>query len=517
MKNSGTDHPLRKLRMIGTALCLLLWVFIAADPVAASDLPDSPEECNALFEAIEDAVDRAKVRDAGTFQIRQYPFLRTTRLLEAIKFSVKGQEERAMWSGLLFRQGMMAIEKELTNLPEQAVQDLSARVQKMSGETAPDSRGAREAIIRKARECGEELFIQAGENQGFNDLAAGKVNIPSEYRLERQAIGLYPLFTLPVGTAIANYRRKVKKDYAVPLDDLEPQGVLTSFVPEAVSFQDHQGDKIQTLLAESDNNPLGIPLPDNKQLERLIHYYAPILEQDVTRRYDTPGTVVWKGDRIAINTEKTTVYYFTTHALVQGNPLLQLNYVHWYTRRPGIHLFDIEAGRIHAMTIRITLDRNSKPIMVDVIHNCGCYHFFFPSEKAFKEPRTAILREDAFVPQWLPENQNGSKLVVRIGTQRHWVERLYYTSEPASPDRRYQLLPYDILESLPRETGVHESIFTPKGIVKGDTERPERFFLFSMGIPQIGSMRQRGRQGTALIGERYFDDPRLFQNYFFVR
>jgi hypothetical protein len=169
------------------------------------------------------------------------------------------------------------------------------------------------------------------------------------------------------------------------------------------------------------------------------------------------------------------------------------------------------------MTIRITLDRNSKPIMVDVIHNCGCYHFFFPSEKVFKGPRTAILREDAFVPQWLPDNQNGSSLVIRIGTQRHWVERLYYTSEAVSADRRYQLLPYDLLESLPRETGVHESIFTPKGIVKGDTERPERFFLFSMGIPQIGSMRQRGHQGTALIGERYFDDPRLFQNYFFVR
>jgi len=517
MKDSGTDHTLRKRRIFRAALVLLLWICIASGPVSASDVPDSPEECNDLFEAIEDAVDRAKVRDSGTFQIRQYPFLRTTRFLEAMKFSIKGQEERALWSGLLFRQGMMAIEKELANLPEQAVQDLSTRFRKMNGEAAPDSRRARDAFIRKARECGEELFIQAGENQEFNDLAAGKVKIPSEYRLERQVIGLYPLFTLPVGTAITNYRRKVKKDYAIPLDELQTKGALTVFAPEAVSFQDHQGDKLQTLLAESYDNPLGIPLPDNTQLERLIHYYAPILEQDVTRRYDTPGTVVWKGDRIAINTEKTTVYYFTTHALVQGNPLLQLNYVHWYTRRPGIHLFDIEAGRIHAMTIRITLDRNSKPIMVDVIHNCGCYHFFFPSEKVFKGPRTAILREDAFVPQWLPDNQNGSGLVVRIGTQRHWVERLHYTSEAASPDRRYQLLPYDLLESLPRETGVNESIFTPKGIVKGDTERPERFFLFSMGIPQIGSMRQRGHQGTALIGERYFDDPRLFQNYFFVR
>lgn len=169
------------------------------------------------------------------------------------------------------------------------------------------------------------------------------------------------------------------------------------------------------------------------------------------------------------------------------------------------------------MTIRITLQKSGEPAMVDVIHNCGCYHFFFPSEKIFRGPKTELFREDAFVPQWLPPYVPGSRLAVRIGTRRHWVERIHDAQGPSPAQAAYDLLPYDLLESLPRSSGVKESIFSPQGIVKGDTERPERFLFFPAGIPDIGSMRQRGHHGTALIGERTFDDPRLFEEFFFLR
>jgi len=38
----------------------------------------------------------------------------------------------------------------------------------------------------------------------------------------------------------------------------------------------------------------------------------------------------------------------------------------------------------------------------------------------------------------------------------------------------------------------------------------ERFIFFSMGIPKIGSMRQRGHHAIELIGRAQFDDPDLF-------
>jgi len=38
--------------------------------------------------------------------------------------------------------------------------------------------------------------------------------------------------------------------------------------------------------------------------------------------------------------------------------------------------------------------------------------------------------------------------------------------------------------------------------------------MFSMGVPDIGAMRQRGHHAIALIGRAHFDDPNLFNIYF---
>jgi hypothetical protein len=72
------------------------------------------------------------------------------------------------------------------------------------------------------------------------------------------------------------------------------------------------------------------------------------------------------------------------------------------------------------------------------------------------------------------------------------------------------------LEALPQEGSQTKSIFDAKGIVKG-SERVERFILFSMGIPAIGSMRQRGHHAIELIGRAHFDDPDLFDQSFIFK
>jgi hypothetical protein len=77
----------------------------------------------------------------------------------------------------------------------------------------------------------------------------------------------------------------------------------------------------------------------------------------------------------------------------------------------------------------------------------------------------------------------------------------------------YSLVCYDVLEVLPHESGGTESIFDSKGIAKG-SGRMERIILFSMGIPSVGSMRQRGHHAVELIGKDYFDNPYLFDENF---
>jgi hypothetical protein len=94
------------------------------------------------------------------------------------------------------------------------------------------------------------------------------------------------------------------------------------------------------------------------------------------------------------------------------------------------------------------------------------------------------------------------------------VQRLNSVKEAPDPVP-YELVPYEVLETLPHEDGRTESIFDEHGIARG-SERVERFILFSMGIPSVGSMRQRGHHAIELIGRAHFDDPYLFdQNFVF--
>ena len=44
--------------------------------------------------------------------------------------------------------------------------------------------------------------------------------------------------------------------------------------------------------------------------------------------------------------------------------------------------------------------------------------------------------------------------------------------------------------------------------------RKERFFLWPMGVPYAGAMRQWGHHAVAFVGKRYFDDPFLLNKFF---
>jgi hypothetical protein len=147
--------------------------------------------------------------------------------------------------------------------------------------------------------------------------------------------------------------------------------------------------------------------------------------------------------------------------------------------------------------------------------DCGCYHLFAPEKERVDGIISQPCQFDPFVPQWLPVIPPEKRIGVRIMSGWHQVQRLIAVEE-AFNSVPYELLAYDILEALPQEEGRTKSIFGGKGIVKG-SERVERFVLFSMGIPSIGSMRQRGHHAIELIGRVLFDDPNLFDQSFIFK
>jgi hypothetical protein len=192
--------------------------------------------------------------------------------------------------------------------------------------------------------------------------------------------------------------------------------------------------------------------------------------------------------------------------------VLQLNYIIWFAARNGLNSPRIERGNLDGLTVRISLDTGGLPFMVDIMNNCGCYHFFLPRKERVAHIIPSTFAIDAFVPRWLPDGFPKVRLSLRINSGWHQVDHIA-TAQLSPEFISYQLVPYERLEMLPHSAYSHESIFNSRGIVKG-TERIEPAIFFPMGIPDVGSMRQRGRHAIKMVGRAHFDDPYLFDRHF---
>jgi len=465
---------------------------------------EKPEGCREFLDRMDEVVEEADVRDASSVSIPGFPYLRTNRFLAALGETLKEETQRGEWVRWMQRLDLLSREKEIGNLPEEAI---------FSIEFEDGRKTDRQVLYDRVKSCSSLLLKHDQGRSDFYNTLSPRVCVPNEYSCLLRTIGLYPLIALPVALVTESSREKIRKRFDTDLKDLPVDGQLKAFVPEKEEI--FSGDEVREIIEKSRENPLGIPLPDDKQTEKLVWTFAPVFIQDVAASYDRLGQMVWKGDSLDINPERPTVYYYTSHAFLKGEPILQINYVIWYSERAGERSPSIELGHLDGLTARVSLDAQGKVFMVDVVNDCGCYHFFAPEKERIDRVLSRSLRSDPFVAQWLPTIRMEERLGIRINSGWHQVQRLIPVGPPAD-SIPYALAPYDVLEALPHEKGRTESIFDSKGIAKG-SERVERFILFSMGIPSIGSMRQRGHHAIELIGKDHFDNPYLFDENFVFR
>jgi hypothetical protein len=148
-------------------------------------------------------------------------------------------------------------------------------------------------------------------------------------------------------------------------------------------------------------------------------------------------------------------------------------------------------------------------LLYDSIHACGCYQQFFPSNALRLRPAALELPEPPLVPQTAPTLSAGKRLVIRLGSGNHYIQRVY---ADVPTGNRYRWEDYRALYAVSYD-GTKRSLFGPDGLVAG-TERSERWLLWPMGVPSPGAMRERGRHATAFIGRRHFDDPDLLDKLF---
>ena len=486
-------------------LIFSLFIFLSGcAPFQVKQAPlsfEKPEQCREFLNRLDEIVKETGVRDAASVPIRGFPYLRANRFLESLKKNLKSDGEKAEWVRWMQGLDLLARQKEINNLPDQAI---------LSLEIEDGKRADREWLFAQVKSCSSKLLSHDQARLDFYATLYPLVRVPSEYSCPRRTIGLYPVVAIPVALVTELSQEKIRKRFGTELRDLPIDGELRPFVPEKRIILSE--DQVREIIETSKRNPLGVPMLEKRQEEKLVYSFAPVFIQDGAASYDRLGQVVWKGDRVDIDPEKPTVYYYISHAFLKREPILQINYVIWYPERAGKRSPSIEKGHLDGLTVRVSLDGQGSVFMVDVVSDCGCYHFFSPDRGRVDHAVSRPLRFEPFVAQWLPAIPSGERLGIRINSGWHQVQRLISVGDlPNSIP--YPLVPYDVLEALPHEEGRTESIFNSKGIAKG-SERVERFILFSMGIPSVGSMRQRGHHAIELIGRDHFDNPYLFDENF---
>ncbi|MGR9088018.1 MAG: hypothetical protein ACU841_13210 [Gammaproteobacteria bacterium] len=463
--------------------------------------------CAELFVATGQAVTSAGTVDSQAARIAGLPYLRVDRFLSSFRREASGPAFES-WVDRLQELAMDGWRIELMNLPVAE----RRRLELLAGAVPPKGRSLTDAL----RECGNLLRRSDLDSPSKQAVLTENATVPEEYRTWQRIAGLYPLTSLGFRLGIAHWHRETLENYNIPLDRLPVTGRLVRYAPaprnEILSTAEVAG-----LIKHSSENPLAIPSPGMAQQRRLFERFAPILEIDVASDDDRIGTPVLKDDKsVAIDTSRPTVYRHLSHARVGNRILLQLNYMIWFPARPLDSPWDLLGGRLDGLIWRVTLLPDGKPWMFDSIHLCGCYHLFFPTQHAVIKRKAEFWNEPDFVPQLSFLFNENARLVIRIASNSHYIDRVYSAPAFSADAQPYRWDAYDTLRSLPLPLGQRRSAFGEDGLVAG-SERNERFLFWPMGIPGPGAMRQWGHHATAFVGRRHFDDPRLFERSFAVR
>ena len=373
-------------------------------------------------------------------------------------------------------------------------------------------RSDRELLLNRLFSYSTEWVEPDKTQNDFYTRIVHRTPSPSEYCPLMRIVGLYPVFAVPTLWGTNQTYNIFRQWHRTPLEKLEVYGQLTVYAFPVDKRASRSA--VNSMFASSRRNAFGFPELTPAETGQLASAFAPAFQQDVTENYDKIGTIVWQDNLVRVDSNKPAVYYYLSQAFIKGEPVLQMNYAVWYSARSGSHAPWLERGPLDGFTTRITFDDAGDPIMLDVANNCGCYHFFVPrKEKVLRVKSNFLL--NPLVAAWLPQDFPQKHLALRINAGWHQVQHID-AGEVSSGAISYQLLPYEILESLPHSDGRTESVFNANGIMK-DSKRIEPWFFFPSGIPHVGYMRQREHHPIKLVGQAYFEDPEILDRNFEFR
>ncbi|WP_374090491.1 hypothetical protein [Methylomicrobium lacus] len=478
-------------------LLALLAQGCTSSPLRIEELAPDEAACLLWYQNFDALLDEHERFDPSAAKITGFPYLRADRFLASFRAQNLTDGAYAEWLERMRQLDASLRLREAANLPPAAAKAVLAEA------PLPGS------LDQVLRQCGNRLLQAALHHPEYKPFLRQQIHVPDAYRSWQRVAGAYWLMQYPGKLALKNLHRKLAASFMRPLDALPVQGRLARYVPASNGFL--AASEIAATLRAAYQNPLGIPALSDERLGRLFAHFAPIWEIDTRNDTDKIGAATLNDQgEPRIDTRYPIVYQKHAYTRRQGRNLLQLIYQIWLPAREKTGLTDWYGGELDSVIWRITLSPEGVPIAYDSIHACGCYYLLFPGQGyrsiSPKDGAEAVLSPKSIAP--IPP---GQRLLLRLESRTHYLQQTAAIAAgdktPATP---YRVQVYDDLLSLPLPDGSRRSLFGPDGIIAASV-RPERFLLWSFGVPSPGAMRQWGVHAIAFTGRRYFDDPFLFE------
>lgn len=423
------------------------------------------ESCRNWLLEQQQALDDAHIHDAGSTAIEGFPHLRTSRWLALLQQEVTNEAQGDQWLRLA---------------SEQAREHWQAVLSRLHGDGT-------------WRETLDSCLQTLTDFSAFPGVP--EVGVADSYSTAQRVFGVYAITKVLAQPSIRRYRDDMTGRFQRSL-----RRPARYFMPQPFLGEPPPPSELQV-------NPLEIPNPGPGATQALFSYYAPILAVADNADHNQVGTLVSHQQNVSLDSTAPSTYAWLSTTRYRGHNLLQVNYLYWFSERPAERRLDPYAGQLDGLIWRVTLKPDGHVLYYDSIHACGCYHKVYPVARGLA---AAALPDAPVFYNRLAPNAKQQRVIVHLEPDTHYVVGLQRESQLQDevPRRIYPFTDVNVLRALPAGDGTYVSLFNERGLVEG-SERGERWFLWPLGVPSAGAMRQPGQHAIAFIGRRHFDDPEL--------
>jgi hypothetical protein len=491
---TGARLPLAVMAAAAVAGCAVMDQPLRSDLVSGTS---DVQRCAGWFVTLDEVIDRAAVHDAEAYRIPGFPYLRVNRFLASFREqAIRDSGAFAAWEQRLAELDARARGYELSNLPSPSLAALGV--------------ATRSEAAAVTSHCAAIIATLDATTASRRDALAERAQVPDDYADWKRALGLYPLVKLPFFEFAKGWQNEATGMFQLAALGPAENRPFARYQPPDGSLSAPQ---VATLLAQTKQDALGVPLFSERDRAALVATFAPVFEIETSGDYDRIGPLRWGSDEVPeVDVSRPTVYQRIAFTRYGGRTLVQVVYSIWFPERPKTGWLDPVSGTLDGIVFRVTLDPSGHPLVYDSIHACGCYHMFFPTPFATPIAPPDPNVEWAFIPRHLTAIEAPQRIVVRITSGNHYLTDV--RPDAGGRGAVYAVADDGQLRTLPVAGGTR-SAFGPDGIVAG-TDRGERLVTWPLGIESAGAMREWGRHATALVGRRQFDDADLIERRFAI-